>query len=78
MKLGDTLYFIKPYVAMYNEDYHFNKGDKCRIVIRHSNYNYSIINITKGDRISHFAHKDIRECLVTESEWREKQLNKLI
>lgn len=78
MKTGDILYFIKPYVAMYNEDYQFNKGDKCRIVIRHSDYNYSIMNITKGDKISHFAHRDMRECLVTESEWRQIQLMKIL
>lgn len=78
MKTGDILYFIKPYVAMYNEVYHFNKGDKCRIVYKHSDYNYSIMNITKGDGITHFAHRDIRECLVTESEWRERQLKEIL
>lgn len=78
MKVGDVFYFIKDYVANYGEHYYFNKGDKCQIVFFHSDTNYSITNITAGDGHFHFAHKGIRECLVTQDKWRELKLNEIL
>ena len=93
MKQGDIVYFGEPYTALYSDnspsgsyEYHFKPGDRYRIdeIINWkerydgnpSHMSGSITNLEDGK--SHFAHTSIWERIITQEEWRERQLNKLV
>lgn len=84
MNQGDIVYFCEPYVALYSDnspsgsyEYHFKPGDRYRIdEIYGGNFSGTITNLEDGK--SHFAHTSIWERIITQEEWRERQLNKLV
>lgn len=90
MKKGDIVYFKSIYTALYcnkggpgTYPYHFKPGDRYRLdsdIISPDTHqrlsSASITNLEDGTR--HFAHSDIFNKLISQEEWREMQLDKLI
>ena len=80
MKVGDIVYFKSVYIAKYTSgEYHFKPGDRYRIDEMHSNWspkNGYITNLEDGTK--HFAHEIYWDKMMTQDEWREIQLNKIL
>lgn len=82
MKPGDIVYFKSVYVARYGKeggsyDYRFKPGDRYLIQDMKEGFNTGSIKNLEDDT-THFAHSSHWERLISQEEWRQLQLEKLV
>lgn len=84
MKPGDIVYFKSVYVARYckeggSYDYRFKPGDRYLIQDMKEGFGPTTGGIKNlEDGTTHFAHSSHWERLISQEEWRQLQLDKLV
>ena len=81
-KKGDIVYFTEEFRSHYSSGYYYHKPNQPYIVVSFTGFSNSIQNLEDVDSGAHFVLAEMRNYLISESEWkilnRQKKLNHLL
>ena len=83
-KEGDIVYFVKEFRSHYTSGYYYHKIDQpYKVLDWNTGFGLQTGTIQNlEDYQNHFVHSQMRNCLISESEWkllnRQKNLNELL
>ena len=83
-KVGDIVYFVKEFRSHYTSGYYYHKiGQPYKVLDWNTGFGLQTGTIQNlEDSKNHFVHSEMRNCLISEVEWkllnRQKNLNELL